>query len=568
MNLDRPLAEILVEEGLITRDQLGEILGSRTDTTESVGELLVRKNLITQKQMLKCVGLQMGVPFVDLAKMELDANVALIAPHSLALRLLAIPIEATETAASVAMVNPLDLAAIDELSTILQLDIDPLLATEEDVRDAIFRCYGAYDDLGEIIGEAIKGVDTEDVRLAQSEEEDEKVNVVELKEVVEGAPVIKLANALMTRALSMRASDIHIEPMSRRVRVRFRIDGMLQEVMIVPRDLQQALVSRIKIMANLDIAERRVPQDGRCTLISAQGEFDFRVSTYPSTHGENVVIRILDKNSSVLDLGKIGLDPMPREVFQTAIEEPQGFVLVSGPTGSGKTTTLYAAINHLNAVHRNIITIEDPVEYQIDGVVQGNVNPKAGTTFANGLRSILRQDPDVILVGEVRDAETASIAVEASLTGHQVLTSVHANDSAAAITRLIDMGVEPFLLASSVSCSVAQRLLRMVCPKCSEPYDPPEAMLARLGLERDVEYVRGTGCEYCARTGYRGRTGVYEVLDISPSVRKMILAGASAADIRERGSEEGMTLLREDALRKVREGSTTVEEVIRSTAGE
>lgn len=569
MNLDRSIGEIFVEEGYVTREELQEILASRTDTTEPLGTLLVRLGKVTEKQKLKCLGLQMGIPFVDLARMELDATVARNIPHAVGLRLLAIPIEMTDCAATVAMVNPLDLSAIDELAAILKLDVDPVLCTEEDIRDAIYRCYGAYDDLGEIIGEAIKGVDADGIRIAGAsaeDEEEEKVNVIELKEVVEGAPVVKLANALMTRAINMRASDIHIEPFQRRVRVRFRVDGLLQEVMSVPKDLQHALASRIKIIAGLDIAERRMPQDGRCTLITGGSSYDFRVSTYPSTFGENVVIRILDKNASLMDLSRIGMAPEALETYLRRIEEPQGCVLVSGPTGSGKTTTLYSGVSHLNVIHRNIITIEDPVEYQIDGTVQGNVNPKAGVTFATGLRSILRQDPDVILVGEIRDAETASIAIEAALTGHLVLSSIHANDASAAITRLVDMGVEPFLLASSVTCSVAQRLVRAVCVKCKESYKPAQEALDRLGLPADGDYKRGRGCEACNKAGYRGRLGIYEVMDLTPDIRKMVLNGDHAADIRTTAAESGMRTLRMDASDKILRGLTTVEEVIRGTA--
>lgn len=566
MNLDRSIGEIFVEEGYVTREELRHILATREDTTEPLGDLLVRLHKVTEKQKLKCVGLQMGVPFIDLTRSEIDRTASTLIPHAAAIRLLAIPIERTECAASVAMVNPLDLSALDELAAMTGLDIDPLLSTEDDVRDAIFRSFGAYDDLGEIVGEAVRGVEVDALQIQAGEESDDPVNVVELKEVVEGAPVIRLANALLTRAINMRASDVHIEPHQRRVRVRFRIDGLLQEVMTVPKDLQHALISRIKIMASLDIAERRVPQDGRCTLIANGASFDFRVSTFPSVFGENVVIRILDKNSAMIDLPKLGADPESVNRYQTCLEEPQGLVLVTGPTGSGKTTTLYAGIHFLNAVYRNIITVEDPVEYQLDGVVQGNVNPKAGITFAVGLRSILRQDPDVILVGEIRDTETATIAVEAALTGHMVLTSLHANDSTSAITRLIDMGIEPFLLGSSLSCVVAQRLVRVICPKCIERYVPEAAALEQLGLPSDHAYSRGRGCEYCAKTGYRGRAGIFEVLEVTSDIRRMILEGAHATDIRTFAESKGMRTLRSDAREKVLQGLTTIDEVIRVTA--
>ncbi|MCC7434631.1 MAG: Flp pilus assembly complex ATPase component TadA [Methanoregulaceae archaeon] len=566
MNLDRSLSDIFLEEGYVTQAELQQILASRDDTTESVGDLLVRMRKITEKQKLKCVGLQMGVPFIDLARTEIEHDAARVIPHATAVRLLAIPIEKTESAASVAMVNPLDLSALDELQSVTGLDIDPMLATEEDVRDAIFRSFGAYDDLGEIVGEAVRGVDTDGVTIQSPDEDEEQVNVIELKEVVEGAPVIKLANALLTRAISMRASDVHIEPQQRRVRVRFRVDGLLIEVMVVPKDLQHALISRIKIMASLDIAERRIPQDGRCTLVSPQGAYDFRVSTFPSVFGENVVIRILDKQSATIDLAKLGMAGEALDILRAKIEEPQGMVLVTGPTGSGKTTTLYASVHHLNAIYRNIMTVEDPVEYQLDGIIQGNVNPKAGVTFAAGLRSILRQDPDVILVGEIRDGETASIAIEAALTGHLVLSSLHANDSASALTRLVDMGIEPFLLASSMTCSVAQRLLRTNCPKCIELYAPDPHLLVQLGLPDDTVYRRGRGCEYCGKTGFRGRSGIYEVLDITSDIRRMVLSGVHATEIHRAAAAAGMRTLREDAADRVSQGLTTVEEVMRVTA--
>ncbi len=567
MNIDRPLSEIFVEEGLISRTELMEILAKREDTRESVGDLLVRLKRISEKQNLAAVGLQMGVPFIDLAKTDLDFDHAKVIPHSVAVRLLAVPIEVTDVSATMAMVDPLDLTALDELSNLTGRDIDPLLATETDVRDAIFRTFGAYDDLGEIVGDAVRGIDTDSVTLQAQEDEDSgSATVVELREVGEGAPVVKLVNAVLIRAIAMRSSDIHIEPHQRRVRIRVRIDGLLQEVMVVPKDLQMPLTSRIKLMAGLDIAERRAPQDGRCTLLAPQGEFDFRVSTYPSVFGETIVIRILDKNAAMIDINKLGMHPSGFKALTTKLQEPQGMILVTGPTGSGKTTTLYAGLHHLNAIYRNIITIEDPVEYQLDGITQANVNPRAGITFATGLRSMLRQDPDVILVGEIRDQETASIATEAALTGHLVLSSLHANDAASAITRLVDMGIEPFLLGGSVSCSVAQRLVRVNCPKCLEQYKHDPENIRRLGLDPAALFVRGKGCEHCSNTGYRGRMGVYEVLEMTSELRRMILAGKNASEIQQTAINSGMLTLRQDASDKVLEGKTTIEEVVRVTA--
>ncbi len=565
MILDRPIGDIFVEAGHLTKGELDGVLANREDTTEPLGALLVRTGRITTKQRLRCEAIQVGLPFVDLTQVEIDPECSRTIPHTMAMRLLAVPIERTEVAASVAMANPLDLTAIDELAEHTGLEIDPYLCAEEDIRDAIFRSFGAYDDLGELVGNAILGEGGDNLRT-EAAEDDNPVNVIELKEVVEGAPIVKLANAIMARAISMRASDIHIEPQSRKVRIRLRIDGMLQETMVVPKDLQHGLVSRIKILAGLDIAERRMPQDGRCTLVSPQGEYDFRVSTYPSVHGETVVIRILDKHSATIDIQRLGISKDNLDKFVRRLSEPQGLVVVTGPTGSGKTTTLYAGLNHLNAISRNIITVEDPVEYQLDGITQANVNPRAGLTFATGLRSILRQDPDVILVGEVRDAETAGIAVEAALTGHLVLTSLHANDSTAALTRLMDIGVEPSLLASSITCSVAQRLVRVICPKCRETYEPEPQLLGRLNLLEPIEFTRGRGCEHCAKTGFRGRVAIHEVLEVDSEIRRLMLRGLHASEIHAEAELAGLVTLRADGRRKVIEGLTTVEEVLRATA--
>jgi type IV pilus assembly protein PilB len=566
MNLDKPIGDVFVEEGYLSRAELNEILAHRQDTTVPLGELLVELKIVTEKEKLKCLGLQMGVPFLDLGSLDVDPEIARGIPHTTAVRLCAIPTEQTESACTVAMLDPLDLSAIDELAQVLNRDIDPVIATESDIREAIYRCFGAYDDLGQIVGEAVKGIDMDALKLAGTDEEEEATNVVELREVVEGAPVVKLVNALLIRAISMRASDIHIEPLQKRVRVRVRIDGIMQEMMVVPKDLQLPLASRVKLMAGLDIAERRAPQDGRCTLIAAQGEYDFRVSTFASVHGETIVIRILDKDAALINLTKLGIHQQAYEILIRRLNEPQGLILVTGPTGSGKTTTLYSSLHYLNDISRNIITIEDPVEYQLEGTTQGNVNPRAGITFASGLRSMLRQDPDVILVGEIRDGETAGIATEAALTGHLVLSSLHANDASSAITRLSDMGVETFLLGGSITCSVAQRLMRVNCPKCLEEYRPDSENLDNLGLPDNHTYLRGRGCDHCAKTGFRGRIGIYECLDLTTEIRRMVLSGRHPTEIQKTAIELGMVSIRGDACNKVLAGVSCVEEVLRVTA--
>ena len=567
---DRTFSEILVEEGLVSSAEIARILGQRESATEPLGDLLVRLEILTDKDKARCVGKQNGIPFVDLTKREMLPDIARRVPHMLAMRLRAVPIEQSDTALSVAMANPLDITAIDELQAHTGMDIDAVIATEEDIRDAIFRTFGAYDDLGEIVGAAVSGIDPEDVRVNDEEAQEEaSYSLVQLKELSEGAPVVRLVNAIVTRAIAGRASDIHIEPERSRVRVRFRVDGLLQEAMIMPKDLQYPFVSRLKIMASMDIAERRAPQDGRMTLVTPQGEFDMRLSSFPALYGENIVIRLLDKNAGRIGLDRLGMQPELLGRVQEIVRRPHGMFLACGPTGSGKTTTLYATLNSLNSVERNIMTIEDPVEYQVAGIIQGNVNPKAGVTFATGLRTLVRQDPDVILVGEIRDAETARIAVEAALTGHMVFSTIHANDAAGAVTRLIDMGVEPFLVASALVATLAQRLVRLICPKCAVVYSPSAELVTKLGCndllsDPHFQFRRGAGCEGCSRSGFKGRMGVYELMEVDESVQRLILAQASSQEIKEAAFRRSTTL-RDDAVMKIRQEMTTPEEVVRVT---
>ncbi|MCC6484875.1 MAG: type II/IV secretion system protein [Armatimonadetes bacterium] len=561
-------SSVIVREGLLSHDQLDSALAGRTDAGEDIGRYLVRRGLISEADRVRCLALQNNVQFVDIADRDLDPAIARLISHSVALRYKAIPIEQRAGTITVAMANPLDVAAVDEIAISTALEPIPVIAVEEDIMEAIFRCFGAADDVSDIIGEAIRDVDT-DVKLTE-EDEAEADQGIDIKELAEGAPVVRLVNALISRAISSRASDIHVEPEAGRVRVRLRVDGILHETMVIPKDLQSAVISRIKVMANMDIAERRTPQDGRLTLMAPGQQYDFRISTYPAVYGENVVIRVLEKSAARINFSKLGLLPAVEDQFSRLTLAPYGMILTCGPTGSGKTTTLYAALNSINSVERNILTIEDPVEYQLPGVIQANVNRKAGLTFSVGLRTIVRQDPDVILVGEIRDAETAEIAVEAALTGHLVLSTIHANDSTGALTRLVDMDIEPFLVASSVLGVMAQRLVRTICNKCMCPYAPGEELLSRLGLNLTREQMavlkRGAGCEQCAGTGYRGRIGVYELLKTDDDIRTAVVARRPSADIRAIAVEKGMQTLREDALHKALEGLTTIEEVVRVTS--
>lgn len=562
MHAERSMQEILVEGGYVSPDQLSSILSMRKDATEEVDDLLVRLGYLNERDRLVCRALQTGIPFIELTDMDLDPATSRALPQNIATSCMALVLEITEYAASVAMVNPLDLTAIDEISGALGVEVDPFWGSPEQVRAALVRVYGSVDDLASLIGE-YRGLDGDSVQVEKVDDEDEAAHIMDVRGEGDNAPAIKLANALIARAVKIGASDIHIEPAEKLVRVRLRVDGLLQEIMQVPKDIHRALCSRLKVIAGLDIAERRIPQDGRITIYMADGSFDLRVATYPSAYGEKIIIRVLNKNAISMKLSDLGF---PADGLKTLIEiaeMPQGLILVNGPTGSGKTTTLYSVLNHLNEVHRHIITIEDPIEYRLDGIIQGNVNTAAGLTFARGLRAMLRADPDVILVGESRDPETAGTAIEAALTGHLVLTSLHANDAAGAVVRLVEMGVEPFLVGSSVTCSVAQRLVRKVCPKCKEPYTPEPELLEKLGLPLHHDYVKGRGCEFCSESGFKGRCGIYEVMKITPQIRKLIYANAPGSEIAERARKDGMECLRDDALTKVLSGVTTVDEVIR-----
>lgn len=566
---DSSFSAVAVSMGLVEPDQLDAALSGRSDPSEDVGRYLVRKGLISEVDRVRCLAAQHGFEFADLSDREIDPQVARMVAHSTALRCKMIPIERRNGTLTVAMANPLDVSAVDEVAISTGLEPIPVISVEDDVLEAIFRCFGAAQDVSDIIGAAVQDMDA-DVSVADEDETDGQQAIQELKEIAEGAPVVRLVNAIIARAISARASDIHIEPEPSRVRVRIRVDGILQESMVIPKDLQPSIISRIKVMGNMDIAERRVPQDGRITLLVPPQEYDFRISTYPAIHGENIVIRVLEKSAARITYSKLGLTSDVEEHFERMTLAPYGMILACGPTGSGKTTTLYAVLNTLNSVERNILTIEDPVEYQVPGIIQANVNRKAGLSFAVGLRTIVRQDPDVILVGEIRDGETAQIAVEAALTGHLVLSTIHSNDAAGAMARLLEMEIEPFLVASSVIGVVAQRLMRTICPKCACPYAPGEEMLSRLGLNltRDqmAQLRRGSGCEQCEKTGYRGRIGVFEVLKTDDDIRTAVVARQSAAEIRSIAVKKGMRTLRAAAVEKALEGVTTVEEVVRVTS--
>lgn len=562
------LGELLVKKEYITRKQLEKALKKAEEENKELDKAILELGYITEKEIYQILAEDLGFEFVDLSERELKPDLAQFLPDNIAKRYNAVPIKFNGEKLVVAMVDPLDTNAVDDIMLMTGLDVETVMATESDIRRAINRIYGSAeiaeaDDISASIAEINIG---ELSNLELGELDEEEISVDKLKEMVDEAPIVKLVNQIIFHAISDKASDIHIEPWPKEVVVRYRMDGILHEIMRIPKHLLAPMVSRIKIMSALDIAERRKPQDGKIHLKYEGRDFDLRVSTIPTVNGEKVVMRILDKSSVMLGLDRLGFMPDIREKLEWLIAKPYGMILVTGPTGSGKSTTLYACLNKLNQGTVNISTVEDPVEYQIQGINQVQVNPKAGVTFASALRAFLRQDPDIIMVGEIRDHETAQIAVEAALTGHLVLSTLHTNDAPSAATRLIEMGIEPFLVSSAVVGVLAQRLARTICSACKEPYVPPKEALKDIGLaytEEEIVFYKGRGCEVCKGSGYKGRTGIHELLIISDRAREVILRRGSANEIKRAVLEEGFKTLQDDAIRKVLEGIITVEEALR-----
>ncbi len=564
--MKKDLGELLVDDKLITEKQLMKALETTKKTSESLQKVLVNMGFVTEKDITEVLGKQMGVAFIDLDNYDLDPELARSIPEHLAQRYKVIPVGQKDSKLTLAMVDPLNVIAIDDIRLITGFDIEPVIATEDSIMKCINRQFGVT-DLAEV-QETVKDLSAQEFGPLEVEEAaDEEIALDKLKELVDEAPIVRVVNLIISQAINDKASDIHIEPEAKSVRVRYRVDGVLHDVMSPPKHIQAPMVSRVKIMANMDIAERRVPQDGKIHLRHDNREFDLRVSTIPCVHGEKVVMRILDKSSVMLGLNKLGFYPEVQLAWEGVVDKPYGMLLVTGPTGSGKSTTLYSCLNKLNKGDTNIITVEDPVEYQLPGLNQVQTNDKAGLTFATALKAFLRQDPDVIMVGEIRDTETARIAVEAALTGHLVLSTRQTNDSAGAITRLTEMGVEPFLCASSIIGVLAQRLARGICPNCKESYTPPIEAIKRFGLsaytDSEITFYKGRGCDHCKMTGYRGRQGIFEVLVISDRIRGLILQRASTAEIRQAAMEEGMKTMQDDGLRKVLDGITSIEECLR-----
>jgi type IV pilus assembly protein PilB len=560
------LGDLLIKEGLITKDQLDKALQEQKVNGTRIGYNLVKLGFVQETEITKMLARQYRMPAVDLARFEVDPKIVKMVPADVALKHLVLPLKRDGRTLTVAMADPTNLSVIDDLKFITRYDIFPVIAGEYTLRQQLDKHYEQVDQQLEKLVEELGEEAEEELEVLQEQEEEQQP-----AQVADDAPVVKLINAILTDAVKRGASDIHIEPFEHEIRVRYRIDGALQEVMKPPLKLKAALTSRIKIMSSLNIAERRVPQDGRIKLKMGKRVIDYRVSTLPVLFGEKIVMRILDKGNLALDLSKFGFEAKAEADLMKAILNPYGMVLVTGPTGSGKTTTLYSALSRVNTMDVNIMTAEDPVEYNLMGINQVLVRNEIGMTFAAALKAFLRQDPNIIMVGEIRDIETGGIAIKAALTGHLVLSTLHTNDAPSTITRMIDMGIEPFNVSSAVNLIVAQRLVRRICSSCKVEHVYPPEELKALGVSakefEGITFFKGKGCDQCGGTGYKGRAGLYEVMALSPELRRMILKGASTAELQQQAVSEGMLTLRMDGITKIKKGITTLEEVVKETAG-
>ena len=565
MTANQTIEEILLSDGTVDRETIDKARDRKkgTDRGKQMGDILLGMGAINQEQYRRALSRQLNLPYLDsLSEEMVDKELVSRIPLNFLLAHQLIPLKEENGLVTVAMANPLEVQSLDDLRLLLEKEVRPVVCAPDEVVRIANRSYGHADGAAEAMLEGMEDEEAPELVTFTDQAED-------LLDIATKAPVIKLVNLILFEAVKARASDIHIEPYEKELRVRYRIDGVLYEAITPPKQYQSAITSRVKIMANLNIAEKRLPQDGRIKIRITDREIDLRVSLIPISFGERIVLRLLDRSAQLYSLHDLGMTDDRMAIFSRLIKLTHGIILVTGPTGSGKTTTLYAALSTVNSKEQNIITVEDPVEYQIPGIGQIQVNPKIGLTFANGLRSILRQDPDIVLIGEMRDHETAEIAIQASLTGHLVFSTLHTNDAAGAITRLLNMGVEPYLVSSSVVGIMAQRLVRTICPHCRESYHPQEEQLREIGLTmEDIPegtLYRGTGCDKCFQSGYMGRSGIFEILLVDEDIRRMILERTNTDVIKKVALKKDMRTLRMDGARKVVEGMTTVEEVIRVT---
>jgi type IV pilus assembly protein PilB len=551
----KQLGDVLLERGLATPDQVQQASEEQRRVGRSMGRILVDQGVLSEADLVAALAAQIGLEYIDLGEVTIDPTATALVPGAVCRRHMVVPVRFEGNRLVIAMADPANVIALDDLRTLAKVDLKPVVSTRSDVLAAIDRAYRAGDELDSLTA-------TIDSR---NEDEDD---LSKIREVVEDAPIVKFVNLLITQGIQDGASDIHLEPAEYDLRVRFRIDGVLHEVMRSPKSIQSGVISRLKIMADINIAERRIPQDGRLSVNAFGKKVDLRVATLPTVWGEKVVMRILDNSTAMLDLKDLGFTGGNFDRYRTSYLKPYGMILVTGPTGSGKSTTLYSTLHQINKPEVNIITVEDPVEYRLPGINQVQTNAKAGLTFAAALRSILRADPDVVLIGEIRDHETAQIAIEASLTGHLVLATLHTNDAPSAVTRLIEMGIEPFLVGSALDCVLAQRLARRLCGKCREAYTPtPDTLVAARYPWNPEEPVptlyRAKGCGACAHTGYKGRLALHEVMSVSEAVEQLTVERASSAAIEAVAHEEGMVSLRLDGMHKVSMGITSLEEILR-----
>lgn len=564
----RSLEKILVEMGAVTENQLNHAKTIHEKTSEDLGDVLVKQNVISKKVLTQAIAKDHEFEFCDVANAQIQKEALRLIPEEQCKRYTILPVSLSGNTLKVALADPLNIIALDNLRMFLGKEIVGMLAPEEDIEQAIAKYYGTDAKENESSSQQSSG---EGFKVTEKDEEQilKLISMGADDLAGDDAPVIRLVAQLILGAFEKKASDIHVEPFSDRLRIRYRIDGICHDVKTIPKNLQGSVVSRLKIMAHLDIAEKRLPQDGRIKLKISDKDVDFRVSTVPSIHGESVVLRILDRAQLLLQLSDLGFRKREEEIFNELIHMPNGVILVTGPTGSGKTTTLYTALNSINSPNKKIITVEDPIEYQLSGVNQVQVRPSIGLTFSSALRSILRQAPNIIMIGEIRDVETARIAIESSLTGHLVFSTLHTNDAPGAIIRLIDMGVKSYLVASAVQAILAQRLVRCICPNCKEKVSADKQILKSLGLEEKVEagalFYKGKGCDACSHTGYKGRIALFELFRVNDTIQELIYKKSSRTELRERARQNGMRTLREDGVEKALSGVTTLEEVLRVT---
>jgi len=566
------LGEILVKDSLISSDQLKQALEYQKKNGGRLGTCLVKMGIVSDEDITAVLSRQYGVPSINLKFYEVDPAVIKLVPQETAIRYQIVPLSRVGSTLTIAMTDPTNVFAMDDIKFMTGFNVEPVVASETAITEAIHKFYGAAESVEEL-DKVMKDLAGDDAAALELAGDVEEMDLASLEKAAEEAPIIKLVNLILTDAVKRGASDIHVEPYEKEYRVRFRIDGILQNVMAPPMKLKDAITSRIKIMSKLDISEKRLPQDGRIMIKylkdGKKKELDFRVSTVPTLFGEKIVLRLLDKENLRLDMTKLGFEPESLQRFERQILKPYGMVLVTGPTGSGKTNTLYSSVARLNTPDTNIMTAEDPVEFQLPGINQVQMKEQIGLNFASALRAFLRQDPNIILVGEIRDFETAEIGVKAALTGHLVLSTLHTNDAPSTISRLMNMGIEPFLVATSVNLICAQRLVRRICSQCKEPLQITPQALIDAGYTKEeadgIQIQHGRGCSTCNNTGYKGRVGLYEVMEINDEMRELILVGASSLELKRKALEHGMITLRKSGLTKIAAGQTTMEEVLRET---